>query len=78
VRVLLVNSTSRDAQAVELKNLKQDLWTETTADFGADFRRNDGGSRKPESGDRFDELHFLLPRGAELLLDEVLLYEPGK
>jgi hypothetical protein len=25
-----------------------------------------------------DEIHYLLPRGAELLVDDVLLYEPGE
>jgi hypothetical protein len=28
-------------------------------------------------GDKAAEIRFLLPKGAELLLDDVLLYEPG-
>lgn len=33
------------------------------------------GTRK---GSVIDEIHLLLPRGAELTIDEVLLYEPGR
>ena len=78
LRVLLVNSKSRKTHTVELKNLKQDLWSETTADFTAESRGSDGASNKPTPGESADEIHFLLPKGAQLLLDDVLLYEPGR
>ena len=29
-------------------------------------------------GDRVDAIHFLLPRGAELVIDDLVLYEPGR
>ena len=32
---------------------------------------------KVAKGDRVDEVHILLPKGAELLLDDLLLYEPA-
>jgi hypothetical protein len=35
------------------------------------------GPSKPKKGDKVDEIHFLLPKGGELLLDDLLLYEPG-
>ena len=68
MQVRLVNRTQKDGEPVELNKLEKGEWAETTVDF-------DGKARK---GDRVDEIHFLLPKGAELLLDDVLLYEPGR
>jgi inosine-uridine nucleoside N-ribohydrolase len=67
--VRLVNRTARDTHTVELKKLTKGEWAEATVDFT--------GDGKPRRGDHVDEIHFLLPRGAELLIDDVLLYEPG-
>jgi hypothetical protein len=66
VRVLLVNR-GKEVAAAELKGAKQDEWQEATLDFGAG----------PKKGGRVEEVHFLIPKGAELLVDDVLLYEPG-
>ena len=52
---------------VDVQELKQDMWGEATVDF-----------KGPKLGDRVDELHWLLPRSAELLLDDVTLYVPGR
>ncbi len=52
-----------------LKKLTSGAWAETTVDFV------DG---KPQARDKVDEIQFLLPKGAELLIDDVLLYEPGE
>jgi inosine-uridine nucleoside N-ribohydrolase len=69
MRVALVNVAAKTTHAVELKKLKTGEWAEATADFtGAKLR----------AGDRVDEIHFVLPKGAELLVDDVLLYEPGE
>jgi inosine-uridine nucleoside N-ribohydrolase len=68
MRVALVNGAAKTTQAVELKKLTTGAWEEATADFS-------GG--KLRDGDRVDEIHFVLPKGAELLVDDVLLYEPG-
>ena len=65
MRVVLMNRTTRGEHAVELKQLRKETWAETTVEFTG-----------PSKGDRTDEIRFLLPRGAELLLDDVLLYEP--
>jgi len=70
IKVLLVNKTQKENHVVELKNLTKGDWAETNVDFGA-------AMLKPRAGDKVDEIHFLLPKGAELLLDDVLLYEPG-
>ena len=67
VRVALLNSSSKQTHTVELKNLKQGEWTTGLAEIPG-----------PKPGDKVDELHFFVPKGGELLLDDVLLYEPGK
>jgi inosine-uridine nucleoside N-ribohydrolase len=69
MRVALVNTTKKTTQTVELRKLKAGEWAEATADFGGE---------KPRAGERVDEIHFVLPKGAELLVDDVLLYEPGR
>jgi inosine-uridine nucleoside N-ribohydrolase len=72
MRVRLVNGKAKTAREVELKGLKTGAWAEVTADFTAKRKSGKLGAR-----DSVDEVHFLLPRGAELLVDDVLLYEPG-
>jgi hypothetical protein len=69
MRVRLVNSKTRVSHEVDMKGLKNGEWAEATADFTGDAR--------PKHGHRVDEIHFLLPRGAVLLVDDVVLYEPG-
>jgi inosine-uridine nucleoside N-ribohydrolase len=72
MRVRLVNRTAKDTHTVELKGLKSATWSQATVDF------SDGSPGKPKRGDRGDEILFLLPKGADLLIDDVLLFEPGK
>jgi inosine-uridine nucleoside N-ribohydrolase len=64
LRVRLVNRTTRDTPPAELKQLRQGEWSEATVDLQAGLKSA-------------EEIHFLLPKGAELLVDDVLLYEPG-
>jgi inosine-uridine nucleoside N-ribohydrolase len=66
LRVVLINCTAKKEHTVNLTGLRQSAWAEATADFGL--------TRK---GDQVDEIRFLLPKGAELLLDDVLLFEPN-
>jgi hypothetical protein len=77
IQVLLHNSKTGVSYAVPLKGLEKEQWAKATVDFTADSKRTDGGAGKLRKGDLADEVHFLLPRGAELLLDDLLLYEPG-
>jgi inosine-uridine nucleoside N-ribohydrolase len=77
MRVVLMNRTVKDTHTVELKQLQKEKWTETTVDFTRG-KRGDGSESGPRQGDRVDEIRFLLPPGAELLLDDVLLYEPAR
>lgn len=76
LRVVLANRTQQCDHGIELKDLKKNEWHETTVDFG-EAERQDGGRGGPKRGDRVDEVHFTFPKGAELLLDDLLLYEPG-
>jgi purine nucleosidase len=72
MRIGLVNRTAKTTHVVELKDLDEGKWSEVTADFTASAK-----GVKPRRGDRTDEIHFLLPKEAELMIDDVLLYEPG-
>jgi hypothetical protein len=76
LRALLVNRTLKDTHTVDLKDLHTGRWEQTMVDF-SDAKRSDGSAGGPRKGDRVDEIHLLLPRGAELLVDDLLLYEPG-
>jgi purine nucleosidase len=67
MRVVLVNRERNDRHTVELKEPRQNEWAETTLDF----------TKQVRAGERVDEIRFLLPKGAELLVDDLLLYEPG-
>jgi hypothetical protein len=78
MQVLLLNRTVKDSHVIDVKGLKKGEWGEITLDFSRNSKRMDGSKGKPRPGDRVDEIRFLLPRGAELLVDDVLLYEPGK
>ncbi len=60
---VLVNRTAQTERVVDVKGLKQDMWDEATVDF-----------KGPKMGDRIDEMQWLLPPGAELLIDDVTLY----
>jgi purine nucleosidase len=65
LRVALVNRTAGGEHEVVLKDLEKGKWSEATVDF----------SKVTTRGDRVDEIHWLLPTGAQLDLDDVLLYE---
>jgi hypothetical protein len=77
MRLILVDRTAKDTHIIDLNRMKTDKWAEVTADFTGDSKRANGAA-KPKGGDRVDEIQFLLPKGAELLLDDVLLYEPDE
>jgi inosine-uridine nucleoside N-ribohydrolase len=66
LRVVLVNRTAKKEHTVNLTGLRQSAWAEATADFG-----------RTRKGDEVDEVRFLVPKGADLLVDDVLLYEPN-
>lgn len=69
VKVALVHAKSKQRFEQTLATPKQDAWSETTLSFDLADRLQDFSHA--------DEIHFLLPEGAELLIDDLLLYEPG-
>jgi inosine-uridine nucleoside N-ribohydrolase len=66
MKIALVNKAKGLNQMVELKDLALDKWAESTVRF-----------TRQKDTDSADEIHFVLPKGAELLIDDLLLYEPG-
>lgn len=82
LRVRLVNRTLRNNHISELKGLKQGEWAEASVDFAqssAEFpTKRSQGAGLPNRGHLVEQLDFLAPKGAELLIDDVLLYEPGR
>jgi inosine-uridine nucleoside N-ribohydrolase len=66
LRVQLVGPGPEDRYTAELTELRQGPWAEAVADFG-----------KTRKGGRVEEIQFRLPKGAEVLVDDVLLYEPN-
>jgi len=75
-RVLLSNRGNQYPYFIDLKAAKKDDWTSANLDFSLDALPGDKSARKPRKGDRVDEIHFQLASGGELLVDDVLLYEP--
>ncbi len=68
LKLALVDSKTKTAYRTAATGLKTDKWSETSVDF-----------RIPAAdGDLYaDEIHLLLEAGAELLVDDLLLYVPG-
>jgi inosine-uridine nucleoside N-ribohydrolase len=66
MQVRLLNRTAKSSPTITVSGLKKGEWAEATGSFPGMKR-----------GDRVDEMQFLLPKGAVLLIDDVLLYEPG-
>ena len=67
IQVALVNRKKKERHILDLNEMRKGAWTETTLDF----------TKQTRAGERVDEIQFLLPKGAELLVDDLLLYEPG-
>lgn len=57
--------------AVELKILKQGDWAEASIDFAT-------AKLKLRKGDTVSDVNFVVPAGAQLWVDDVLLFEPAK
>jgi len=74
IRVELDLRNGKFTLTSEMKDLKRDAWAEQTQSFAIDAEM----LRKITPDGGIDEIRFLLPPGAHLLLDDVLLYVPGK
>lgn len=73
MRVALVQGKTKKSLTVDVKGLSNDRWTETVLDFPSANSASSLGK-----GDRVDAIQFLLPRGAELVIDDLVLYEPER
>ena len=69
------NDSTLQISILRLKNLKQGEWAELNLDLAKLDRDKDG--KFFASPKRADQFEFELKDGAELLVDDVLLYEPG-
>jgi inosine-uridine nucleoside N-ribohydrolase len=70
LRVVLANDTKHTNLVWSLGPLQQGHWADLNVRFPKGFW--------PRLGDRVDDIYFLLPPGGELLVDDVLLYAPGR
>lgn len=70
MRVALAHGKTGRSHAVEVKGLANDRWAETVLEFPS--------TKDAASPDRVDTIQFLLPRGAELIIDDLVLYEPQR
>jgi hypothetical protein len=80
--VQVFDATDQDNRHVRLKGLKTGEWATAYLDFTADGKRNDGKDTPFAAGHKVDDLFFFVePEGkgeANLLVDEVVLYDAGK
>jgi inosine-uridine nucleoside N-ribohydrolase len=66
LRVRLLNSETGKSQTSKVTGLKTGQWAQAMIDL------------EPRQLSSIDEVHFLLPKKAELLMDDLLLFEPGE
>src|SRR5262245_55161870 len=80
--VQIFDLTDMDNRHVYLRDLKIGQWQTLYIDLTNDARRNDGRDTPFDAGHKVDDLFFLVqPDGdepAELLIDEVVLFDRGK
>jgi hypothetical protein len=67
--VVTVGGGKGVGHTLEVRGLAEGRWAQATVDI----TRAPGGGAMERSA---DQVHFVLPKGAELLLDDVLLFEP--
>jgi hypothetical protein len=70
--------TDGDNRHVRLRDLRQGEWAFTIVDFTRDGRRNDGRQTPFAAGHKVDDLFFFVEEGADLLVDEVVLFDAGQ
>ncbi|MGE3807005.1 MAG: nucleoside hydrolase [Gemmataceae bacterium] len=66
LQVIVVDPVAKTKYTVDLKDLKKDVWTTTTLDLPG-----------TKAGSTASEIQFLIPAGATLLDDDLLLYVAG-
>ncbi len=80
--VQIFDLTAGDNRHIRLRDLRQKEWTTIYLDFTRDSKRNDGSIGPFTAGNRVDDLFFFLDgeegARADLLIDEVVLFDAGK
>ncbi len=79
MQVQVFDLTDMDNRHIRLRDAKQGEWTTVYLDFTRDAKRNDGKTTPFAAGHTVDDLFFFVDgEGAELLIDEVVLYDAGR
>lgn len=74
LRVQLYSLTNGYHRCLSLKDLHQDEWREGTVDM-TQMRRPDGNGGPLAADERIDDIQFYIDPSAELLIDDVVLYD---
>jgi hypothetical protein len=78
LRVELANSKSGSTLAREVKEVKSGKWSEAILTFRRASSAEPADPKFAQHAGKVDEIRFVLPKGGELLVDDVLLYVPGE
>lgn len=78
VELQLDAKAPKDRHIITLMNLKNGQWTEAVLDFSAQARNAKGNPSATRAGDLAEEIRFVVPAGATLMVDDLLLYSTGK
>jgi hypothetical protein len=76
MRVQIYSLTNGYHRKLELTGLAKDKWTDATVDM-TQLRRPDGTGGPLSADERIDDIQFYIAPAAELLIDDVILYEAG-
>jgi hypothetical protein len=80
--VQIFDLTAMDNRHVVLRDLKEGEWRTHQVDFTRDSRRNDGSDGPFAAGNLVDDLFFFVEpaagKEADLVIDEVVLYDAGR
>lgn len=74
MRVQLYSLTNNYHRCLSLSGLKTDEWTSATVDM-TQLRRPDGSGGPLSENERIDDIQFYVDREADLLIDDIVLYE---
>src|SRR5260370_9376547 len=76
LRVQLYSLTNGYRRYVRVNGLVQDKWAEATVDM-TQMRRPDGSGGALSEDERIDDIQFYVDPRAELLIDDIVLYDEG-
>jgi hypothetical protein len=74
LRVQLYSLTNNYHRCLSLQDLPQDEWQEGTVDM-TQMRRPDGSGGPLSADERIDDIQFYIDPNAELLIDDIVLYD---